>query len=173
MTPAQPLARFAIAPDYRQAEKVIETTTINTDGDHFRAAKNIVKSDASCLLLPEIGSGPSIGAQCETDFNVGMFGHKAAEVFLPGFFRLVVFAVKKLFVNGITQVGVNHCEVFQKKMLATGNHLRRMLKYHRKKVRIVNFSVANVAGILQLLLEYTCRRLVGLCSCVHHKTFRS
>ncbi len=71
-----------------------------------------------------------------------------------------------------TEIRIDHGEVFHQQVSPAFHHFRRVFKYHRQKVRIINFAVAHIPGVLQFLSEHPGWRFIRLGGRIHHKPFR-
>src|SRR5690554_3496052 len=64
--------------------------------------------------------------------------------------------------NRTPQVRISNVEIIRIQVSLGLDHLLRVFVYYRQRLRVINDTVANVAEVLQLVLEYPRRGLIAL-----------
>lgn len=81
--PGKPLLRFLYA-DRRKPQQVIQAAAVNPDVDNLALVDKRVKRDnPHAPVSPELGTGPSVRAQVQANFDVQVLGQSRASTLRP------------------------------------------------------------------------------------------
>ncbi|MCY1293480.1 hypothetical protein D9M69_444100 [compost metagenome] len=173
MPPAELPAGFLLAPNGVSTEQVVQTTAVDAEVYHLAPLEQSVERAWLNSVFPEVGAGPAVRAQRQTNLDVAMLRQKAPERLLSAALGLGILAEQKLFVDRIAKVRIHQRQVLGQQVLLPIHHLRRMLEDHRDEALVFDDPIPHIAGVLELLLEHTSRWLVRLRRQVDDETFRA